>query len=364
MTMDKIPFHIVNEHDSALMMKLYDEVNEKINSLPESRLLKLKIKIVILPVIYLSLYLSALMQREKVELFYFFYALMGLMVVVIFINIIHEACHGNLFKSPRLNSIVYYLFDFLGANSYIWQQRHLLLHHRFPNTNGWDADIEQRGLVSISSNNKVSYYHRFQHIYVFLLYPLFMLNWLFVRDFRDFFSDRRIIRKVIHIPYVEFIKLFFFKFLFLFMLVGIPWLVIGFTLLQSLFGLVILTMSGSLLALLVLLTSHINVTNHFPEPEPSGEIPFSWFRHQFVTTNDIENSNWFIRNVMGNFNFHLAHHLFPRISSVYAPEVTMVVREFALANQLPYRSFPLSVALKKHYELIRTKALQIDDIEL
>ncbi len=355
---------MVNEQDRALMMKLYHEVNEKINSLPESRLLYLKIKIFILPVIYLSLYLSALMQRENVVLFYFLYALMGLMVVVIFINIIHEACHGNLFKSPGLNSIVYYLFDFLGANSYVWRQRHLLLHHRFPNTSGWDADIEQRGLVSISSNDETSYYHRFQHIYVFLIYPLFLINWLFVRDFRDFFSDKRIIRKVIHIPFVEFIKLFFFKLLFLFMLVGIPWLVIGFTLLQSLFGMVIFTISGSLLALLVLLTSHINATNYFPVPEPSGEIPFSWFRHQFITTNDIENSNWFTRNVMGNFNFHLAHHLFPRISSVYAPEVTKVVKEFALINQIPYRSFPLSVALKKHYELIRSKALQIDDIEL
>jgi len=363
-SMDKIPFHTVNEHDRALMMKLYHEVNERINTLPKSRLLNLKIKIFVLPIIYVSLYLWALMQREKVGLFYFFYALMGSMVVIIFINLIHEACHGNLFKSRKLNSTVYYLFDFLGANSFIWKQRHLLLHHRYPNTNGWDADIEQKGLVSIYSDDSKRKYHRFQHVYIFLLYPLFMINWLFVRDFRDFFSDKRIVHKVISIPIIEYVKLIFFKLSYLFMLVGIPWLYAGFSFIQSLLGLVILTMTGSLLSLLVLLTSHINVTNHFPVPGTSGEISFSWFRHQFNTTNDLENTNWFIRNVMGNFNYHLAHHLFPKISSVYAPEITLVVKEFARINQLPYRVFPLSVALKKHYQLIRTRALQFDDIEL
>jgi linoleoyl-CoA desaturase len=362
--MNIIPNHTLNEKDRVLMMKLYHEVNDRINSLPKSRLISLKIKIFVLPLIYLAFYLLALLQNKNPGLFYVFYALMGLMVVIIFVNLIHEACHGNLFKSRKLNSAVYYLFDFLGANSFIWKQRHLLLHHRFPNTDGWDADIEQKGLVSIYSGESKQNYHRFQHFYIFLLYLLFLINWLFVRDFRDFFSDRRIIQKVISIPIIEFFKLFLFKLLYLFMLVGIPWLFAGFSLIQSLLGLLILTVTGSLFALIVLLTPHINVTNQFPVVQPSGEIQFSWFYHQFITTNDIENTNWVIRNLMGNFNYHLAHHLFPQISSVYAPEVTLIVKEFARINQLPYRSFPLSVALKKHYELIRTKALQIDDIEL
>jgi linoleoyl-CoA desaturase len=362
--MQTIPFHKIEKLDTALMMNLYNEVNKKIKSLPESRLLILKIKVFILPLIYLAMYLLAIIQRDRVELFYLFYALMGLMVVLMFINLIHEACHGNIFKSRKLNSLVYYMFDFLGANSYIWQQRHLLLHHRFPNTNGWDADIEQKGPVSICSGESIGKYHRFQHIYVFFFYPFFMLNWLFVRDFRDFFSKKRVIRKIIKIPVSEYIKLIFFKSFFLYMIVGVPFFVAGFSLLQSIFGILIMTITGSILALFVLLTSHINVTNHFPVPEPSGEIPFSWFRHQFLTTNDIDNTNWFICNIMGNFNYHLAHHLFPRISSVYAPEVTSVLKEFALVHNLPYRSLPLSVALKKHYQLIRDNAHPIDEIEL
>jgi len=362
--MESMPFHKVDEGERALMIKLFHEVSERVKTLPESRLLNLKLKVFIFPLIYIALYLCALMQRERWWAFYLFYALMGLMVVVIFVNLIHEACHGNIFKIRKFNAWAYRMFDFLGANSYMWKQRHMVLHHRFPNTNGWDADIEQRGMVSIFSGEPVKVYHRFQHIYVFLLYPLFMINWLFIRDFRDFFSKSRVIRKAITIPFSEYIRLFIFKSLYLFMMVGIPWLIVGFSLFQSLIGLMILTVSGSLFALIVLMSPHINVTNHFPVPEPSGEIPLSWFRHQLLTTNDIENSNWFIRNFLGNFNFHLAHHLFSRISSVYAPEVTEVVKAFALANYLPYRSFPLSVALKKHYRLIRINAFRINNIEL
>jgi linoleoyl-CoA desaturase len=360
--METMPHHKVVEQDRVLMLSLFQEVNEKIKSLSKSRIITLKIKVFLLPAIYIALYLSVLLHNPIAWSLYWHYSLMGIMVVVIFVNLIHEACHGNIFKTKKLNLYTYYLFDLLGANSYIWKQRHLNLHHRFPNTNGWDADIEQKGLISIFPNESIKKYHRFQHIYVFLLYPLFMLNWLFVRDFKDFFSNERIIRKTTSIPAVEYVKLFLFKIFYLYTIVFLPILVSGYTLLETTLGLVILTTTGSVFALLVLLTPHVNIVNQFPVPENSGEISHSWFRHQFITTNDVENTNWFIKNIFGNFNYHLAHHLFPQISSVYAPEVTKIVKKFSQANQLPYRSFPLSEALIKHYQLIRTRALHTIDI--
>lgn len=362
--MDAIPTHKIDKAESALMLKLYDEVNTRIKSLPQSRLDDLKIKIVVFPLIYVALYFLALRQREQVWAFYLCYGGMGLMTVVIFINLIHEACHGNIFKNKKYNEWVYYLFDFIGANSYIWKKRHLLLHHRFPNTIGWDCDIEQSGPVTIFPDKKIRSYQRYQHLYVFFLYPFFMLNWLLIRDFRDIFSKKRTIQKIVEVPAVEKVKLVILKFLYLVMMVGVPWLGAGFSIGQSLAGVLFLTVCGSLLALFVLLTAHVNLTNYFPIPEPSGQIPLSWFRHQLVTVNDIDLSNWFVRHILGNFNYHLAHHIFPTVSNVYAPEVTAVVKDFAARNDLPYRSFPIGTAMKMHYELIRHIALRLDDFEM
>lgn len=354
--MSPVPKHSGNNADSACLSELYHLVSKRIGQLPAERLNWLKIKVFLLPVIYIGLYIGALFQSERLWLFYILYLLMGVMVVVIFVNLIHEACHGNIFKSTGKNRIVFYLFDFMGANSYIWQQRHLLLHHRYPNTSGWDADIDQKGPLSVFPHEPVKGYHRYQHFYVFLMYPLFMLNWLFVRDFRDFFSSARTIRKRIKIPANEFLLLILFKFLFIFMIVFVPWLFFGFTFIQGIAGLLILTFAGSILAMLVLLTPHINTGNEFPLTDEKGVLPASWLRHQLMCTNDISFSNWFTRNILGNFNYHVAHHVFPGISSVYAPEVTEVLRGYAASHNLPYKSLSIGVSFRMHYDLIRYNA--------
>jgi linoleoyl-CoA desaturase len=89
----------------------------------------------------------------------------------------------------------------------------------------------------------------------------------------------------------------------------------------------------------------------------------SWLNHQFATTNDVKINNWFTRNVLGNFNFHIAHQLFPNISSVYAPEVTKVIKDYADDNGLGYRSYPIKKALLLHYRLIRYNAVGINFLE-
>ena len=101
---------------------------------------------------------------------------MGLMAVVIFCELIHELCHHNVFKSKKLNETAFLLFDFLGANSYIWRLRHLRSHHRYPNVQGWDTDIEQKGPIAVYHDEELSDFIKYQNIYVFFLYPLFMIH--------------------------------------------------------------------------------------------------------------------------------------------------------------------------------------------
>ena len=66
---------------------------------------------------------------------------------------------------------------------------------------------------------------------------------------------------------------------------------------------------------------------------------------------------------MANFNFHIAHHLFPNISFVYAPEVTKIIKNYAEEHDLPYKSYSLTTALKYHYRLIKSNSITFDLFE-
>ena len=355
--MEAAPRFRKNSNHVVYMKELHNRVQERLRELPSSRKHIVKFNLFFLPSIYFTLYLLALIFSRSYILFLTLYALMGLMAVVIFCELIHELCHNNVFRSKKLNSAAFMLFDLLGANSFIWRLRHLRSHHRYPNVKGWDTDIEQKGPISIYQDEELSDFIKYQNIYVFFLYPLFMINWLLVRDFRDYFAKDRIANKRFDIPRIEYFKLFFFKFLYLFLMVGVPHLWGEVTFWQAFLGMVVLTVTGSMLALIVLLTPHVNEGNEFPVPNEEGEFENSWFMHQLRTTNDLTSTNWFTRNFMGNFNYHLSHHFFPNISAVYAPEVTEVIKKFLIEHNLPYKSYSIRVSLWKHFQLIRRNAM-------
>src|SRR5699024_380872 len=113
---------------------------------------------------------------------------------------------------------------------------------------------------------------------------------------------------------------------------------------------------ASIFALFVLLPLHPLPDNEFPVPDADNNLPFSWMVHQLEVTNDLTNNNWFVRHVLGNFNFHVAHHLFPKYSYVYYNEITDEIVKFAKEHQLVYKRFSLFTALGKHYQLLKMNA--------
>jgi len=348
--------------DNRDYLELRRRIKRAIKMLPNSRILIKPILAFALPLLYLLLYFAALSSIANPMLFVTLYGLMGVLSVIIFISLIHDCVHNNVFRKAINNKRFLIVFDLMGGNSFVWKKRHLLMHHNYQNIAGWDSDIEQAGLLKIFPQDKLNKINKYQHIWIFLLYPLFLFNWIFIRDFKDFFSKRRLIRKVFILPKMEYVKLFVFKFLFLFYILIVPML-IGASLWLSFWALSILLITGSVCAMVSLLTPHVNSKNEFPIPNESGELNISWFQHQFLTTNDIRLNNWFSRNIMGNFNFHLAHHLFPTVSSVYAPEVTAVIRDFAKEKDIEYRAYGFFESLGYHYDLVKANALDINVFE-
>ncbi|MEZ4906157.1 MAG: fatty acid desaturase [Saprospiraceae bacterium] len=206
--------------------------------------------VLILPLLYFSIYLSGLLLHN-LSIFYISYLFMAILLIPIFIYIVHEGVHGNVFRSRKANRNILYIFDIIGANSYIFHKRHMQLHHNYCNIVGWDSDIEQSGPLRLHKFGRLSKMHRYQHIYALFLYPLYVGNWMLIRDFKDFFMNPEHMKNLgIKIPSSEKVKLIFFKIVTVGYLIILPSIIYGFW--HAIIGFAIFTISASLFALLVL----------------------------------------------------------------------------------------------------------------
>jgi linoleoyl-CoA desaturase len=339
-----------------MFLQLRHEVNETVKELEPERKFFITLKAVLFPGLYLISYFAVLLWGGNPYILYICYFLMGVLLVLNFLNLIHEAVHNTLFKNKTLNNWYVKFFDLMGANSYIWKIRHTRLHHNYPNVMGWDSDIEQSEMARVFPHGDYSRMHKYQHIYLPFLYPFFLFNWLLIRDFKDFFSKKKVVWKVTSIPAVEYVKLFVFKAVFIFYTLFLPMIILHVSFIQIFAAFLLMMFTASIFALSVLLPPHANTESEFPLPGENGKMPTSWFLHQLSCTSDVAEDNWFIRFFMGCFNYHIAHHLFPSVHHIYYPEVTKVIEQFAAKNNLPYRKFPLMTSLKNHYKLLKQNA--------
>ncbi|HTN07394.1 fatty acid desaturase family protein [Agriterribacter sp.] len=343
-----------------IFSRLRQEAKKIVTRLSPQRRKEIIFKAFLFPFVYFLFWALALCYGTNLWVLFGCYGLMGLTIVLNYLNVIHDAVHHTIFNSRRINDMYTYLFDIMGANSFIWKTRHIRYHHNYPNVNGWDTDIDQSALVRIVPHATFSPMHKYQHVYLPFIYPLFLFNWLLVRDFKDFFSKKRTVQKLVTIPRAEYIKLLAFKIFFLFYLVILPKIVLGVSWLMVVSAFCVLILSASIFALMVLLPPHANTASEFPLPDSEQQLPYGWMLHMLKTTNDVNGESWFTRFVMGNYNYHIAHHLFPNIHHTYYPEITRVLKQLSDQYNLPYRSYPLFTSLSNHYLLLKQNRVEFD----
>ncbi|MFC3160539.1 hypothetical protein ACFOEQ_20575 [Chryseobacterium arachidis] len=101
------PIYLKDSEDAKLFNELRKRVNQRVETIPENRDLYIQIKAIILPLVYFGLYVFALFNVDKPWIYISSFVLMGISLVLIYLNLIHEAAHNNIYKSKRLNSLVY-----------------------------------------------------------------------------------------------------------------------------------------------------------------------------------------------------------------------------------------------------------------
>ncbi|MBK0379118.1 fatty acid desaturase family protein [Mucilaginibacter segetis] len=312
------------------------------------------IKSILFITLYFTFYSCILLFGNYTRLLFLFYILTGISMILVFLNTFHDAAHGAIFKKRNYNEWLTYVLELFGSNSYIWKKRHLVLHHPYPNMQHWDIDVKQSDILRIFPESKWFGFHRYQHIYMWFMYFLYTLNWLLIRDFKDFFGLKdNYLKRVVRIPKIEYYKLFLAKACNLFIMLILPMLVLDqpwYTILAAFF---IMHFAASAFGVTALLSTHADEDAIFPLPPDNGEIDMSWAMYQVAETKDFSTESRLANILFGGFNHHVAHHLFPTVAHTYYPAITPIIKRYAKKYHLNYRSYSLPAAIKSHFMLLK-----------
>ncbi|RZL30528.1 MAG: acyl-CoA desaturase, partial [Pedobacter sp.] len=175
----------------------------------------------------LIIYLIILLVPLNLSLLAVLVISLGACCAFIGFNICHDAIHGSFSKHKEVNKMFSFVFNLVGANPYVWNITHNIVHHTYTNIPGHDEDIEVApGLIRISENDELKKYQRYQQFYAFALYSLASLSWVLRKDYKKFFQSHVGMHENKHPP-KEYFKLFFYKALYYFLFIGLPILIMS-----------------------------------------------------------------------------------------------------------------------------------------
>eukprot|EP01136_Pigoraptor_vietnamica_P012239 Opistho-1_new@51955 len=88
------------------------------------------------------------------------------------------------------------------------------------------------------------------------------------------------------------------------------------------------------------MTHHVEKTE-YPTTDENGYINTSWLMNQIKSSNDIHPFSETANFILGGFNNHIAHHLFPHYHHIHYPELNRILyhalsKNNILPNQTTY----------------------------
>jgi len=314
-------------------------------------------KTLILFTLYGAAYL-ALMSTATVETSVWIQVLLlctlGFTCAALGFNCFHDSIHGSFSANSKINRFVAFIScSMIGASRLLWYQKHNVLHHQYPNIYEWDDDLETRNNLRLSPHQPWLSKFKYQHLYFPFIYALTTLEWLFVKDFAQYFSQKinssQKTPKFTSLDHLEFwvSKLIYFSFF-----VVIPLFL--FSIPQYLVGLLIMHVSLSWVLAAVFQPAHVMEEASFSKPDPAHpQMTDEWAVYQMKTSVNFAPKNSFLNWFSGGLNYQVEHHLFPLISHTHYPELSEIVKKTAAEYQIPYHSHPSYFgALRSHVMML------------
>lgn len=283
------------------------------------------------------------------------YLICGLGMSGIGMGIMHDAIHGSYSKSKKINTLLSYTFNMMGANASVWRIQHNVLHHTYTNIDEADDDLNAPFFLRFSPHAKHYKAHKFQHLYIWFFYGLSTISWITTKDFvrlnrfraMGFFDGKNEYRNTL-IPMIAW-KVLYYSYALVLPMIMVPlaWYVI-------LLAFVSMHFITGLLVSVVFQVAHIMPVNEFPLPDSDNKMEHDWYHHQFATTANFSPKSKMLFWLIGGLNYQVEHHILPDVCHVHYKALTHIVSETAREFGMPYhvnKSF-LS-AIKRHINMLR-----------
>jgi linoleoyl-CoA desaturase len=288
-------------------------------------------------------------------LFLGLWAMMGLGMAGIGLNIMHDANHGAYSSSKKINKLMGLSINMLGGNANMWKMQHNVLHHTYTNIEGADYDLHGPSVLRFSPHQKKKWIHRFQHIYAWFFYGLMTLSWVTAKDFiaavrykkMGLIQNRK--KFVSELTQIASWKAFYYSYILV-----IPILILPVSPFLILIGFVILHFVTGFIFGMIFQTAHVMPTSDFPLPNKDGMIENNWAIHQLATTSNYSPKSKLFSWFVGGLNFQIEHHLFTNISHVHYKSISKIVSKTAKEFGIPYHSQKNFIkAIWEHIKMLR-----------
>jgi linoleoyl-CoA desaturase len=248
----------------------------------------------------------------------------------------HTASHGATSDRPWVNRLLtYFGYPFLlGLPTTCWRHKHLVTHHKAPNVEGFDEDIELLPLFALTAEEVrragpwARFYYR--HVQWLLVLPAIALNGFNTLRYGWGFLAGQLARKETR--------------------TAAAWLdvaaLLGHVVLWFVLPMLFFSPGQVVLAyvLRMMLTGYGMFAAFAPAHFPAEAV---------VADNGLRYADFVLRQTATTVNFRtgpigrllcagvefqIEHHLFPNICHVHYPQVSRLVREYCERHGYPYRT--------------------------
>jgi linoleoyl-CoA desaturase len=279
--------------------------------------------------------------------------LLGLTTAGIGFNIQHDGGHQAYSEHAWVNKLMALTLDMIGGSSYFWHYQHGVYHHTYVNITHEDTDIDLGMLARLSPHHRRYWFHRWQHLYIWPLYGLFVIKWHLFDDFKNLIIGRLGNHPIPRPKGWDLVAFIVGKVVFLTLALGIPLLFHRLWVVFPFYGIAAAVL-GSVLSVVFQL-AHAVEGAEFPMPlESTGNMEHAWAIHQVETTVDFARGSRVAAWLLGGLNFQIEHHLLPRICHVNFPALAPIVEETCREYGIEYNQHPsMRAGMASHFRWLR-----------
>lgn len=288
------------------------------------------LKFVLFIAVFISLYTLS-MRTPNLLLSCCCFGALGCWNIMFALNFAHDAAHDSLFASKKWNFWCFAsLYTLLGAHPHSWKRRHTHAHHHAPNVEGLDTDLSLLKLLRVLPQAPRKSYHKYQVIYMPVLYLFYSLHWIFIKDPIYVWQQHKNETN----PKRYLLTFLYLKLIYFFTLLVLPIYLSPLPAIQVGTGFITMHLVQSLFLSFTFIMTHHVEGSYYPEIK-EHTIACSWMANQIKSSNDIWPKSRLANFFFGGFNNHIAHHLFPRVNHFYYPRINE--RLYPLLVQMGYQ---------------------------